>query len=120
MCAPLSRYLTLLLCIFLLQLVSGIRGMVQRRELFSELLRVVEHMKTFITHRIDGEEELRVRLEQSETDLVAARKVAAEKAKTLKKSEEEREALRIQLEGARKREESSGPSLRRPSKRKPS
>lgn len=86
--------------------------MVQRRELFSELLRVVEHMKAFITHRIDGEEELHVRLEQSETDLAAARKVAAEKAETLKKSEEEREALRIRLEGARKQEESSRAKLK--------
>lgn len=45
--------------------------MVQQRELFSELLRVADHMKAFISHRMDGEEELHLRLEQFETNLAA-------------------------------------------------
>lgn len=43
--------------------------MVQRCELFSELLKVGKSMKAFITHHMDGDEELRLRLEQSETNL---------------------------------------------------
>lgn len=44
-----------------MQLVSGICGMVQQRELFSDLLRVVDHMKAIVSHRMGGEEELRAR-----------------------------------------------------------
>lgn len=76
--------------------------MVQRCELFSELLKVAESMKAFITHHMDGDEELRLRLEQSETDLTTVRKAVAEKAEALKKSEEERKTLWVELEGARK------------------
>ena len=46
-----------------LQLVSGICGMVQQRELFSDLLRIANHMKAFVSYHMDGEEELRLRLE---------------------------------------------------------
>lgn len=46
--------------------------MVQRRELFTDLLRVADHMKAFVSHRMGGEEELRLRLEQSEANLAAA------------------------------------------------
>lgn len=60
--------------------MSGIRGMVQRCELFSDLLRIVDRMKAFISHRMGGEEELRSRLEQSEANLTVAQKAAAENA----------------------------------------
>ena len=46
-----------------LQLVSGIRGMVQQRDLFSDLLRIADYMKAFVSQRMSGEEELRSRLE---------------------------------------------------------
>lgn len=46
--------------------------MVQRRDLFADLLRVADHMKAFVSHRMGGEEELRLRLGQSEANLVAA------------------------------------------------
>lgn len=82
--------------------MAGIRGMVRQRELFSELLKVSESMRAFISHRLDGSGELRLRLEQSETDLAAVLKTAAEKAKTLKKAEEEMKAFRIKSEGMRK------------------
>lgn len=59
---------------FSLQLVRGIRSMVQRRELFSDLLRIADHMNAFISHRMGGEEELRSRLEQSKANLAAAQK----------------------------------------------
>ena len=67
--------------------------MVQQRELFSDLLRVADHMKAFVSHRIGGEERLRLRLEQSEANLATARKVAAENAEALKRLEGDNEAL---------------------------
>lgn len=89
---------------FSLQLVSSICGMVQQRELFSDLLRVVDHMKAFVSHRMGGEEELRSRLEQSEANLAAAQKIAAENAEALRRSQEDKEALQIELEEAKNQE----------------
>lgn len=85
--------------------------MVQQRELFSELLRVADHMKAFVSHRMDGEEELRLRLEQSETNLAATWKAATESAEALKRSEEETKALRTELKGAKSWEEATGARL---------
>lgn len=68
-------------------------------------------MRAFISHRLDGGGELRLRLEQFETDLTAVLKTAAEKAKTLKKAEEDMEAFRIEWEGMRKQEEISEAKL---------
>ncbi|RVW83371.1 hypothetical protein CK203_038879 [Vitis vinifera] len=53
-------------------LVSGIRGMAQQRDLFSDLLRTADYMKAFVSQRKDSEEELRLRLEQAEASLSAA------------------------------------------------
>lgn len=78
--------------------------MVQQRELFSDLLRVVDHMKAFVSYRMGGEEELRSRLEQSEANLAAAQKIAAENAEALRRSQEDKEALQIELEEAKNRE----------------
>lgn len=79
--------------------------MVQRCELFLDLLRVAVHMKAFVSHRMDGEEELRRRLEQYEANLAAARKAAVESAEALKRSEREKEALRSKLERVKSWEE---------------
>ena len=75
-----------------LQLVSGIRGMAQQHDLFSDLLRTVDYMKVFVSQRINSEEELRLRLEQAEASLSAAR--------------DDNEALRMELAEAKSREES--------------
>ena len=56
-----------------LQLVSGIRGMAQQRDLFSDLLRTADYMKAFVSQRINSVEELRLKLEQAEASLFAAR-----------------------------------------------
>ena len=80
-----------------LQLVSGIRGMAQQRDLFSNLLRTADYMKAFVSQRINSEEELRLRLEQAETSLSAAR--------------DDNEALRIELAEAKSREESTDAHL---------
>lgn len=87
--------------------MAGIRSIVRQCDLLSELLKVFESMRAFISHRLDGGEELRLRLEQSKTDLAVVLKTAAEKAKALKKAEEEREAFWIESEGMRKQEEIS-------------
>lgn len=92
--------------------MAGLRGMVQWRELLSKLLRVTEFMRAFTSHRLDGGEELRLRLKQSETDLAAVRKVVAQKAEALKKAEEERETFRIELEGMRKWEKTLGAKIK--------
>ena len=55
----------LVLWVFL-QLVSGISGMAQQRDLFSDLLRTADYMKAFVSQRINNEEELRLILEQTE------------------------------------------------------
>lgn len=60
--------------------MAGIRGMVRQRELLSELLKVSDSMRAFISHRLDGGEELCLRLEQSETDLAVVLKTAAKKS----------------------------------------
>ena len=80
-----------------LQLVSGIRGMAQQRDLFSDLLRTADYMKAFVSQRINSEEELRLRLEQAEASLSAAR--------------DDNEALRIELTEAKSREESTDAHL---------
>ena len=101
-----SRCLNLSFWVFL-QLVSGIRGMIQQLELFSDLLRIDDHMKAFVSHRMGSEEELRSRLEQSEANLTAAQRASAESAKALRRSQEDKEALRIELEEAKSREEAT-------------
>ena len=89
-----------------LQLVSGICGMAQQRDLFSDLLRTVDYMKTFVSQRINSEEELRLRLEHAEASLSAARRASEENAEALKKSQDDNEALRIELAEAKSKEES--------------
>ena len=66
--------------------MSGIRDMVQQRDLFSDLLRISDHMKAFVSQLMSGEEELRSRLEQAKASLSAARRASEESAKALKKS----------------------------------
>lgn len=85
--------------------MSGILDMVQQRELFSDLLRMADHVKAFVSQRMGCEEELRLRLEQAETSLTAARRASEKSAEALKRSQEDNEALRIELEEARSREE---------------
>ena len=101
-----GRCLNLSFWVFL-QLVSGIRGMVQQRKLFSDLLRIADHMKAFVSHRMGGEEELRSRLEQVKANLTAARRASEENAEALKRSQDDNEALRIKLEEAKSREEAT-------------
>ena len=85
--------------------MSGISGMVRQYDLFSDLLRISDHMKAFVSHRMSGEEELRSRLEQAEVSLSAARRASEESSKALKRSQDDNEALRIELAEAKSREE---------------
>ena len=81
--------------------------MVQHRELFSDLLRITDHMKAFVSHRMSGEEELHSRLEQAEANLIAVQRASEESAEALKRSQDDNEALRIELEEAKSREEAT-------------
>ena len=81
--------------------------MVQQRDLFSYLLQITDHMKTFVSQRMSGEEELRSRLEQAEASLSAARRASEESAEALKRSQDDNEALRIELAEAKSREEAT-------------
>lgn len=92
-------------------MVNGIRGMVQRRELFLDLLTVVDHMKAFVSHRMDGEEELCLRLQQFETDLVVDQRAIVESAEGLRRAEDDKEALRTELEEVKNREEAIADQL---------
>ena len=66
--------------------MSGIRGMVQQHDLFTNLLRITDHMKVFVSQRMSAEEELRSRLEQVEASLSAAQRASEESAEALKRS----------------------------------
>ena len=85
--------------------MSGIRGIVQQRDLFSDLLRIANYMKAFFSQRMSGEEELRSRLEQAEANLSVARRASEESAEALKRSQDDNEALRVELGEAKRREE---------------
>lgn len=80
--------------------MAGIRGMARQRELLSELLLGTESMRVFITHRMDGDEELRLRLERSKIDLATAQKIVVEKTEALKKVEVERKTTGAKLKEA--------------------
>ena len=80
-----------------LQLVSGIRGMAQQRDLFSDLLRNADYMKAFVSQRKNSEEDLRLRLKQAEASLSVARS--------------DNEALRMELAKAKILEESTDARL---------
>ncbi|RVW84434.1 hypothetical protein CK203_040669 [Vitis vinifera] len=54
-------------------LVSGLRGMANQYDLFTDLLRTTDYMKAFATRRKDTEDQLRLRLEEAEASLSTAR-----------------------------------------------
>ncbi|RVW14402.1 hypothetical protein CK203_090490 [Vitis vinifera] len=54
---------------------------------------------------MSGEEELRSRLEQVEANLSAARRASKESVEALKRSQDDNEALRVELGEAKRREE---------------
>ena len=72
--------------------MSGLRGMAQQHDLFSDLLRATDYTKAFISQHKNNEEKLRLRLEQAEASLSAARG--------------DNEALRAELAEAKSREKS--------------
>ncbi|RVX20037.1 hypothetical protein CK203_004757 [Vitis vinifera] len=74
-------------------LVSGLRGMANQYDLFTDLLRTTDYMKAFATRRKDTEDQLRLRLGEAEASLSTVR--------------EDNEALRADLAEAKGREESS-------------
>ena len=66
--------------------------MAQQHDLFSDLLQTADYTKAFVSQRKNNEEKLRLRLEQAEASLSAARG--------------DNEALRAELAEAKSREES--------------
>ena len=68
-------------------------------------------MKAFVSQRMSGEEELRSRLEQVEASLSTARRASEESAEALKRSQDDNEALRIELAEAKSREEATDARL---------
>ena len=80
-----------------LQLVSGIRSMARQRDLFSDLLQTANYMKVFVSQCENSEKELRLRLEQAEASLSAARG--------------DNEALQIEFDEAKSWEESTDARL---------
>ena len=71
--------------------------MAQQHDLFSDLLRTADYTKAFVSQRKNNEEKLRLRLEQVEASLSAAR--------------EDNEALQIELAEAKSQEESTDARL---------
>eukprot|EP00261_Vitis_vinifera_P034730 XP_019075973.1 PREDICTED: uncharacterized protein LOC109122733 [Vitis vinifera] len=74
-------------------LVSGLRGMAQHHDLFSDLLRTTDYMRIFASRHKESENQLRLKLEEAEAGLSTIRK--------------ENEALRVDLAEAKSREESA-------------
>ena len=52
--------------------MSGLRGMVQQHDLFTDLLRTTDYMKAFASQRKDSENQLHLRLEEAEASLSTA------------------------------------------------
>ncbi|RVW13895.1 hypothetical protein CK203_090001 [Vitis vinifera] len=50
-------------------LVSGLRGMANQYDLFTDLLRTTDYMKAFAARRKDAEDQLRLRLAEAEASL---------------------------------------------------
>ena len=75
------------------QLVSGLRGMAQHHDLFSDLLQTTDYMRIFASRHKESENQLRLKLEEAEAGLSTIRK--------------ENEALRVDLAEAKSREESA-------------
>ena len=75
-----------------MQLVSGLHGMAQQHDLFTDLLQTTDYMKAFASQHKNSEDQLRLRLEEAEASLSTARG--------------ENEALRADLAEAKSREES--------------
>ena len=73
--------------------MSGLRGMANQYDLFTDLLRTTDYMRVFATRRKDSENQLRLRLEEAEASLFTAR--------------EDNEALRVDLAEVKSREEST-------------
>ncbi|RVW94615.1 hypothetical protein CK203_030828 [Vitis vinifera] len=73
-------------------LVSGLCGMAQQHDLFTNLLRTTDYMKVFASQGKNSEDQLHLRLEEAEASLSTAR--------------EDNEALRADLAEAKSREES--------------
>ena len=72
--------------------MSGLRGMAQQHDLFTNLLRTADYMKVFASQHKNSENQLRLRLEEAEASLSTDRG--------------DNEALRADLAEARSREES--------------
>ncbi|RVW49469.1 hypothetical protein CK203_111151 [Vitis vinifera] len=53
-------------------LVSGLRGMANQYDLFTDLLRTTDYVKAFATRRKDAEDQLRLRLAEAEASLSTA------------------------------------------------
>ena len=53
-------------------------------------------MRAYIAHNMDGSEDLRARLKTIESKVVAARKLAKERASLLRKTEEEKETAQVE------------------------
>ena len=71
--------------------MSGLRGIVQQHDLFTDLLRTTDYMKAFASQRRNSEDTLRLRLEEAEANLSAIRG--------------DNEALQAELDEAKSREE---------------
>lgn len=69
-------------------------------------------MWAFISHHLDGDEELHSRLEQVEIDLTAARKTAEDGTETLKLAEMERESFRTETDKLKKEGEAAESKLK--------
>lgn len=72
--------------------------MVHQHALLFKRLEVTEAMRTFISHRMSGGEELHTRLERTENDLATTQKTAAERVEALKLVEGEKEAIRVEAD----------------------
>ncbi|KAL6319945.1 hypothetical protein AAG906_037021 [Vitis piasezkii] len=73
-------------------LVSGLRGMAQQHDLFTDLLRTTDYMKAFASQRKNNEDQLRLRLEEAEATEAKSREESMDAR--LREAEDEMARLR--------------------------
>ena len=76
------------------QVVVGVWNLMQRRALLFKWLEVVETMRAYIAHNMDGSEELRAKLKSVEGELAAARKIIDKGARLLRNTKNGRKTTK--------------------------
>ena len=79
-----------------LQVVTGVRNLMQERTHLFYRLEAIETMRAYIAHNMDGSEDLHARLKTIESKVIVALKLAKKGASLLRKAEKEKETAQVE------------------------